>query len=138
MSSVRYIVDNVDAAVAFYTEHLGFEVEMHAPAGFAMLDREELRLLINQPGVGGAGQPDDTGRHPEPGGWNRFQLVVDELGPLLTRLTEAGVKVRTGPVEGGGGRQAVIEDPSGNLIELFEPIAPEVDRAYRSASPGSR
>ena len=122
MTSIRYIVEDVDATVAFYTEHLGFEVEMRppAPAGFAKLGREGLQLLINQPGSGGAGQPDDAGRHPEPGGWNRFQLVVDDLGPLLTTLAESGIKIRTGLVEGRGGRQALIEDPSGNLIELFE------------------
>ena len=121
MANVRYIVDDVDAAVAFYTEHLGFEVEMHAPGGFAMLDRAELRLLLNRPGAGGAGQPDDTGRHPGPGGWNRFQLLVTDLDAVLIRLTDAGVNVRTGLVEGGGGRQAVVEDPSSNPIELFEP-----------------
>jgi len=94
---------------------------MHAPGGFAMLDRAELRLLLNRPGAGGAGQPDDTGRHPEPGGWNRFQLLVTDLDAVLIRLTDAGVNVRTGLVEGGGGRQAVVEDPSSNPIELFEP-----------------
>ena len=121
MIAVRYIVDDVDAAVAFYTEHLGFEVEMHAPTGFAMLDRADLRLLLNRPGAGGAGHADDAGTSPEPGGWNRFQLVVDDLDGLLSELSDAGVHVRTSPVEGGGGRQAVIEDPSRNLIELFEP-----------------
>ena len=121
MTTVRYIVDDVDAAVAFYTEHLDFEVEMHAPAGFAMLDRADLRLLLNEPGAGGAGQSDNAGRAPAPGGWARFQLVVDDLDGLLSELSDAGVTVRTSPVEGGGGRQAVIEDPSRNLIELFEP-----------------
>lgn len=121
MPSIRYIVDNVDDAVAFYTEHLDFEVEMHAPAGFAMLERQHLRLLLNRPGAGGAGQPDDAGRLPRPGGWNRFQVVVTELDAVLARLADAGVRVRTGIVEGGGGRQAVIEDPSGNAVELLEP-----------------
>ncbi|GAB3256030.1 VOC family protein [Arthrobacter pigmenti] len=120
MSGVRYIIDDVDAAVAFYTEHLGFEVVMQAP-GFAMLDRQDLRLLLNLPGAGGAGQPDDAGRLPEPGGWNRFQVVVAELDAVLARLVDAGVPVRTGIVRGGGGRQAVIEDPSGNAVELLEP-----------------
>lgn len=121
MTTVRYIVDDIDEAVAFYTEHLAFEVTMQAPTGFAMLDREDLRLLLNRPGAGGAGQPDDAGRLPQPGGWSRFQLVVTDLEAVLASLTEAGVQVRTGLVEGGGGRQAVIEDPSGNAIELFEP-----------------
>jgi catechol 2,3-dioxygenase-like lactoylglutathione lyase family enzyme len=121
MTSVRYIVHDVDDAVAFYTRHLGFEVEMHAPAGFAMLDRDDLRLLLNKPGAGGAGQPDDAGHPPEPGGWSRFQLEVADVDAELSRLTEAAVRVRTSVVSGGGGRQAVIEDPSGNPIELFEP-----------------
>lgn len=121
MTTVRYIVHDINEAVAFYTQHLGFEVQMQAPAGFAMLDRADLRLLLNRPGAGGAGQPDDTGRLPEPGGWSRFQLVVSDLDAVLGALADAGVRVRTGVVEGGGGRQAVIEDPSGNAVELLEP-----------------
>lgn len=121
MSTVRYFADDVDAAVEFYTEHLDFSVQMHAPGGFAMLDRSDLRLLVNKPGAGGAGQQDDAGNAPTPGGWNRFQVVVDDLDAELSRLTAAGVRVRTHPVEGGGGRQALIEDPASNVIELFEP-----------------
>lgn len=121
MTTVRYIVHDIDEAVAFYTQHLGFEVQMQAPAGFAMLDRADLRLLLNRPGAGGAGHPDDAGRLPEPGGWSRFQLVVSDLDAVLGALADAGVRVRTGVVEGGGGRQAVIEDPSGNAVELLEP-----------------
>lgn len=121
MTTVRYIVHDVDDAVAFYTTHLGFEVLMHAPAGFAMLEREGLTLLLNRPGAGGAGHPDDEGRLPQPGGWNRFQVVVSDLDEVLTALAEADVRVRTGVVEGGGGRQAVIEDPSGNAVELLQP-----------------
>jgi predicted enzyme related to lactoylglutathione lyase len=121
MTTVRYIVHDVDDAVAFYAEHLGFEVSMNVPAGFAMLDRGDLRLLLNRPGAGGAGQSDDQGRPPEPGGWNRFQVEVAQLDDELSRLTSAGVRVRTSIVSGGGGRQAVIEDPSGNAIELLEP-----------------
>ncbi len=121
MTTVRYIVDDIDKAVAFYHEHLGFESVMQSPAGFAMLDRNDLRLLLNRPGAGAAGQPDDAGRIPAAGGWNRFQIVVSDLEAALTTLTHAGVRVRTGLVEGGGGRQAVIEDPSGNAVELLEP-----------------
>jgi catechol 2,3-dioxygenase-like lactoylglutathione lyase family enzyme len=121
MTSVRYIVDDLDGAVAFYTQHLGFETKMHVPAGFAMLDREDLRLLLNVPGAGGAGQPDETGAMPQPGGWSRFQVEVTDLEDELARLTGAGVRVRTGVVSGNAGRQAVIEDPSGNAVELFEP-----------------
>jgi catechol 2,3-dioxygenase-like lactoylglutathione lyase family enzyme len=120
MASVRYIVDDVDDAVAFYAERLGFDVEMHVPAGFAMLDRDDLRLLLSRPGAGGAGHPSDDGRPPSPGGWARFQLLVDDLDGELATLTGSGVRVRTGIVEGVGGRQAVIEDPSGNAVELFE------------------
>jgi catechol 2,3-dioxygenase-like lactoylglutathione lyase family enzyme len=121
MATVRYIVDDVDTAVAFYTAHLGFAVEMQAPAGFAMLRRDDLTLLLNIPGAGGAGHPDDAGRMPEPGGWSRFQLVVTDLTAELAALAAAGVRIRTGIVEGGGGRQAVVEDPSGNAIELIQP-----------------
>jgi catechol 2,3-dioxygenase-like lactoylglutathione lyase family enzyme len=121
MTSVRYIVDDLDDAVAFYTQHLGFEVEMHVPAGFAMLDRGDLRLLLNRPGAGGAGQPDDQGQAPAPGGWARFQIEVTDLDADLATLSSVGVRVRTSVVSGGGGRQAVIEDPSGNAVELFEP-----------------
>lgn len=120
MATVRYIVDDLEDAVAFYSAHLGFQVQMQAPGGFAMLEREDLRLLLNRPGAGGAGHPDDAGRLPEPGGWNRFQLVVSDLQAVLAALAGAGVRVRTGVVEGGGGRQAVIEDPSGNPVELLE------------------
>ncbi len=123
MATVRYIVHDVDDAVAFYTTHLGFTVVMQAPAGFAMLEREELRLLLNQPGAGAAGHADDAGRLPEPGGWNRFQVVVSDLDGTLAALTDADVRVRTGVVEGGGGRQVVIEDPSGNAVELLQPTA---------------
>ncbi len=121
MATVRYIVDDVDDAVAFYTAHLGFQVEMRPPAGFAMLLRDDLRLLLNRPGAGGAGHPDDAGRMPEPGGWSRFQLVATDLETELARLADAGVRIRTGVVEGGGGLQAVIEDPSGNAVELIQP-----------------
>lgn len=121
MTNVRYIVDDVDAAVEFYTAKLGFEIGMHVPGEFAMLDHSDLRLYLNRPGAGSAGQPDDAGRSPQPGGWNRFQFVVSDLDATLAELTHAGVGIRTGIVGGAGGRQIVIEDPSGNPIELFEP-----------------
>lgn len=84
--NVRYIVDDVDAAVAFYTEHLGFEVAMHPAPGFAALDRGSLRLLLNAPGAGGAGEAAPDGRVPAPGGWNRFQLEVEDLASVVERL----------------------------------------------------
>lgn len=119
--SVRYIVDDVDRAVPFYTEHLGFEVEMHPGPGFAMLRHGDLRLLLNAPGAGGAGRTSGDAT-PEPGGWNRFQLVETDLDATVERLREAGAPFRSGIVEGGGGRQALVADPSGNVVELFEPV----------------
>lgn len=120
--SVRYIVEDVDAAVAFYTEHLGFEVDMHPGPGFAMLSRGPLRLLLNAVGgAGGASQAMPDGRRPEPGGWNRIQLEVGDLGATVEELREAGTRFRNEIVTGRGGKQILLEDPSGNPIELFEP-----------------
>lgn len=122
--SVRYIVDDVDAAVGFYTEHLGFSVERRPAPGFAMLAREDLRLLLSEPaGPGGAAQAMPDGRHPEPGGWNRIQLEVGDLPAEVEALRRAGATLRNEIVEGRGGRQVLVEDPAGNLIELFEPYA---------------
>lgn len=120
--SVRYIVDDVDAAVKFYTGHLGFEVQMHPAPGFAMLSRGDLRLLLNAPGAGGGGQASATAK-PSSGGWNRFQLSVDDLDATVARLDAADVRFRTAIVEGNGGRQVLVEDPSGNPVEIFEPPA---------------
>ena len=103
MATIRYIVEDVDEAVAFYTHHLRFEIAMQPPTGFAMLARDDLRLLLNRPGAGGAGRPDNEGRLPQPGGWNRFQIVVTDLEAVLATLADAGVRIRTGLVEGGGG-----------------------------------
>jgi catechol 2,3-dioxygenase-like lactoylglutathione lyase family enzyme len=116
--SVRYIVHDVDAAIAFYTERLGFGVEFNPP-GFAVLSRGDLRLLLNEPGAGGAGQPMPDGREPEPGGWNRIQLEVDDLVGEVEALRDANF--RNEIVGGRGGKQILLEDPSGNPIELFEP-----------------
>jgi catechol 2,3-dioxygenase-like lactoylglutathione lyase family enzyme len=113
--SVRYIVNDVEAAVSFYTKHLGFNVEMKPAPGFAMLSRGELRLLLSSPGGGGgAGQAMPDGRRPEPGGWNRIQLEVDDLQGLVDAL-------RNDIVVGRGGKQILLDDPSGNCIELFQP-----------------
>jgi catechol 2,3-dioxygenase-like lactoylglutathione lyase family enzyme len=120
-TNVRYIVDDVDAAIGFYVDHLGFTVDFHPAPGFARLVRDDLVLLLNQPGAGGAGQPAGDGRMPEPGGWNRFQLEVDDLDATVAGLRDRGVAVRTDVVEGAGGRQALVDDPAGNCIELFEP-----------------
>ncbi len=122
--SVRYIVDDVDGAVAFYVEHLGFEEVMRPGPGFAMLQREALRLLLNSPGgPGGAGQAMPDGRRPESGGWNRFQLTVDDLAATVDKLRGAGVSMRSGIIEGRGGSQVIVDDPAGNPVELFEPAA---------------
>jgi catechol 2,3-dioxygenase-like lactoylglutathione lyase family enzyme len=120
--SVRYIVDDVDAAIGFYTERLGFTVELHPAPGFAMLSRGDLRLLLNAPGgPGGAAQPMPDGRMPAPGGWNRIQLEVDDLDREVETLRQAGAEFRNDIVTGFGGRQILLEDPAGNPIELFEP-----------------
>jgi catechol 2,3-dioxygenase-like lactoylglutathione lyase family enzyme len=119
---VRYFVDDVDAAIGFYRDLLGFEVVMHPAPPFAMLDRGDLRLLLSAPGGGpggGAAMPD--GRLPEPGGWNRFQLEVADLDAEVDRLRGAGATFRNEIVEGVGGRQILVDDPAGNCVELFEP-----------------
>ena len=116
--SVRYIVDDVDAAIEFYRDRLGFDVDMHPAPGFARLSRDGLFLLLNAPGAGGAGR---AGGEPQPGGWNRFQLTVDDLHSIVDDLEQAGVTFRGQLVEGQGGNQILVEDPSGNPVELFEP-----------------
>src|SRR5690606_8691940 len=120
IASVRYIVDDVAAAMTFYTEHLDFTVESNPAPGFAMLARGDLRLLLNAPGAGGAGQAMPDGRRPEPGGWNRIQLQVDDLSGKVRTLREAGVHFRNDIITGQGGKQVLLEDPAGNPIELFE------------------
>lgn len=119
--SVRYFVADVDMAVAFYRDLLGFEVDIHAAPGFARLSRGPLRLLLNRPGAGGAGQSMPSGEAPSPGGWNRFQLEVRDLNSEVERLKAAGGRFRNEIVQGNGGKQILIEDPSGNPVELFEP-----------------
>ena len=120
--SVRYIVDDVDAAIAFYTQRLDFAVELHPAPGFAMLSRGDLRLLLNTPtGPGGAAQPMPDGRRPEPGGWNRIQLEVPDLAHAVDTLRKAGAHFRSDIITGQGGKQILLDDPAGNPIELFEP-----------------
>jgi catechol 2,3-dioxygenase-like lactoylglutathione lyase family enzyme len=119
--SVRYIVDDVDAAIEFYTKSLGFSVDIHPAPGFARLSRGQLHLLLNRPGAGGAGQTLSGGQQPSPGGWNRIQIEVDDLTEAVARLKREGNRLRSDIIVGNGGRQVLVEDPSGNPIELFEP-----------------
>lgn len=124
--SVRYIVHDVDEALAFYTGLLGFREEMHPAPAFAMLSRGDLRLVLSAPGGGpGGGQAMPDGTMPAPGGWNRFQLEVTDLEAEVERLRANGARFRNDLVAGVGGKQILVEDPSGNPIELFEPILPE-------------
>lgn len=119
--NVRYIVHDVEAAIAFYRDRLGFDVEMHPAPGFAMLSRDDLRLLLNTPrGGGGAGVPMPDGREPEPGGWNRIQIVVDDIERDVEGLRNSGAQFRNEIVSGVAGKQILLDDPSGNPIELFE------------------
>jgi catechol 2,3-dioxygenase-like lactoylglutathione lyase family enzyme len=120
--SVRYIVNDVDAAIAFYTQQLGFAEVMHPAPAFAMLSRGDLRLVLSAPG-GGQAMPDGT--MPQPGGWNRFAIEVADLASTVEKLRRHGVRFRNDIVTGTGGKQILAEDPSGNPVELFEPILPE-------------
>jgi catechol 2,3-dioxygenase-like lactoylglutathione lyase family enzyme len=118
---VRYIVDDVDAAIKFYTGSLGFKVDMHPAPGFASLSRGDLHLLLNRPGAGGAGQAMPDGQRPGPGGWNRIQIEVEDLASTVGTLKRDGARFRSEIVIGNGGKQILIDDPSGNPVELFEP-----------------
>lgn len=124
--SIRYIVDDVDAAIEFYCAQLGFTEVMHPAPTFAMLSRGDLRLVLSAPGGGpGGGQAMPDGAVPSPGGWNRFQLEVDDLPGTVESLRQAGARFRNEIVEGVGVRQILLEDPAGNPIELYEPMRDE-------------
>ncbi len=123
--SVRYIVDDVDAAIPFYTSMLGFKLEMHPAPGFASLSRGNLQLLLNRPGAGGAGQAMPDSQRPAPGGWNRIQIEVDDLEATVEKLKTSGARFRNEIVTGNGGKQILVEDPSGNAVELFQPLGLE-------------
>lgn len=120
--SVRYIVDDVEAAKTFYCDLLDFDVEMSPGPGFVMLSKGALLLLLSEPGAGGGGTQMADGAKPAPGGWNRIQFRVDDLASEVARLKQAGASFRNELVEGRGGKQILLQDPSGNLIELFEPM----------------
>lgn len=124
--SVRYIVNDVDESIAFYCGHLGFTEVMHPAPAFAMLSRGDLRLVLSAPGGGpggGAAMPDGT--LPAPGGWNRFSIEVEDLDALADRLRAQGVNFRNAIIDGVGGRQVLVDDPSGNPVELFQPTIAE-------------
>jgi len=131
---VRYIVDDVDAAIAFYCQQLGFHEDMHPAPAFAMLSRGDLRLVLTRPGGGpGGGQAMPDGTLPTPGGWNRFAIEVADLAGLVATLRKTGAHFRNDIITGIGGKQILVDDPSGNPVELFEPIIPEA-RLRPSAS----
>jgi catechol 2,3-dioxygenase-like lactoylglutathione lyase family enzyme len=124
--SVRYIVNDVDEAISFYRSQLGFEEVMHPAPTFAMLSRGDLRLVLSAAGGGpGGGQAMPDGTLPQPGGWNRFTIEVSDLTATVEGLRSDGARFRNDIVTGVGGRQILVEDPSGNPIELFEPAIPE-------------
>lgn len=120
MVNVRYMVDDVDKSIDFYTRHLGFEVRTNASPAFADVTRGPLRLLLSGP-ASSAGRPMPDGAKPGPGGWNRIHLVVGDIAAEVVRLREAGVPFRNDVVTGPGGSQILLEDPSGNVVELFQP-----------------
>ncbi|MEA2844719.1 MAG: hypothetical protein QOJ69_2390 [Actinomycetota bacterium] len=120
MVNVRYMVDDVDTAIEFYTEHLGFEVRTSAVPAFADVARGNLRLLLSGP-TSSAGRPMPDGTTPSPGGWNRIHLVVADITSEVARLHDAGASFRNDIVTGPGGSQILLEDPSGNVVELFQP-----------------
>ena len=124
--SVRYIVHDVEAAIGFYTGHLGFSVQIHPNDMFAMLNRGDLRLVLSVPGApAGGGQAMPDGTLPQPGGWNRFAVEVPDLEATVAELRRDGVRFRNDVVTGVGGKQIIAEDPSGNPVELFEPTREE-------------
>jgi catechol 2,3-dioxygenase-like lactoylglutathione lyase family enzyme len=131
--SVRYIVNDVDSSIDFYCRHLGFQEVMHPAPTVAMLSRGDLRLALSAPGggPGGGGQAMPDGTMPEPGGWNRFSLEVSDLAAVVEALRKDGAHFRNDIVTGVGGRQILLDDPSGNPIELFEPTLPEAKLAGR-------
>ena len=130
--SVRYFVDDVDEAIRFYCENLGFQEVMHPAPAFAMLSRGDLRLVLSAPGGGpGGGQAMPDGTLPSPGGWNRFMIEVTDLDFLVQTLRQQGTRFRNEIVSGVGGRQILLEDPSGNPVELFEPVLAEARLSQR-------
>jgi catechol 2,3-dioxygenase-like lactoylglutathione lyase family enzyme len=135
MVQIRYIVNDVDAALRFYRDQLGFQELMHPAPVFAMLARGELRLALSAPNPSaGGGQPMPDGRAQKPGGWNRFAIQVADIEAEIARLRKAGAKFRNDVVTGVGGKQILVEDPDGNPVELFQPTLPEAKFAWQPAT----
>ncbi len=133
MVQVRYIVIDVEAAIAFYTQQLGFHLDMHPAPPFIMLSRGDLRLVLSMPNPrGGGGQPMPDGTNQAPGGWNRFAIQVSDLSSMVDHLRKSGAHFRNEIVTGVGGKQIILDDPSGNPIELFKPI---IDEARLPSNP---
>ena len=130
---VRYIVHDTDEAIAFYCRHLGFHEDMHPSPSFAMLSRGDLRLVLSAPNAtAGGGQSMPDGRSQAPGGWNRFAIEVSDLEAIVTQLRAADVHFRNDIVTGVGGKQIIVDDPSGNPVELFQPTLPEAKLGRQS------
>ena len=120
--NVRYMVDDVDEAITFYTKFLDFEILTSAAPAFADVKRGNLRLLLSGP-ASSAGRPMADGTKPGPGGWNRIHFLVDDLDAEVAKLRDAGARFRNDMIEGPGGKQTLLQDPSGNIVELFQPAA---------------
>lgn len=136
---VRYIVNDVPASIAFYTEQLGFKLEMHPAPPFAEVSRGDLHIYLTQPyqrGGGGAAMP--SGEQQTPGGWNRIHLIVDDLDAMIAKLRAANARFRNEVVQGTGGKQILLEDPSGNLVELFQPNSAAYRAPGSGGAPGQR
>ena len=130
---VRYIVNDVDKAIQFYTEQLGFTLQMHPAPAFAMLSHDDLRLVLSAPNPSaGGGQAMPDGSQQTPGGWNRFAIEVTDIAAMVDALQKAGAHFRNNIVTGVGGKQIIVDDPSGNPVELFEPVLPEARLDTRS------
>jgi catechol 2,3-dioxygenase-like lactoylglutathione lyase family enzyme len=131
----RYIVDDAKAAIDFYTGHLGFKVEMHPAPGFAEISRGDMHIYLTQPSPGvGGGAAMASGEQQKPGGWNRIHLIVEDLDGTIAKLKSAGCRFRSDVIQGTGGKQILLEDPSGNLVELFQANS----AAYRAPGSGSK